>query len=172
MSAGVFRDHKSSNRIELYLDLFKTYCISSDLVPGSGARGLGGWMCGCVWVPPTCVHTHTCMHMCMCNAENYMLRNCKWLLTWRYPCLLCSTYVCLCTCMCISACACMCVCVWGFPHPPKHPQRGPHISKISISLELIEVIQFYFKNWNLWKLPSLWVVGWMEGLMGGVMSNY
>ena len=125
MSTGVFRDHKSSNRIELYLKLFKTYCIFSDLVPGSGARDLGGWRCGCVWFLPICVHTHTCMYMCMCNAKIYMLRNWKWLLTWWYPCLLCSTCVCLCTCMCISACVCMCVCVWGFPHPPTHPQGGP-----------------------------------------------
>ena len=74
--------------------------------------------------------------------------------------------------MCVCAHECMCV-----SHPPTtHPQVGDlQINKKKVSLELIEIIQFCLKICNLWRLPHLWegvwFGGWMDGLIGGVMSN-
>ena len=50
---------------------------------------------------------------------------------------------------------------------------GPcQITKNQINLELIKIIQFCLKIYNLWRHPHLWVVGWMGRLMAGVMSNH
>ena len=54
------------------------------------------------------------------------------------------------------------------------------ITKNLINLELIEIIQFCLKIYDLWRHHHLWVgalvVGWMDGLMGrlmgGVRSNH
>ena len=59
--------------------------------------------------------------------------------------------------------------------PPSPKGGNPKISKNSISLELIKIdlIQFCLNIWNLLSYPT-WdgcMVGWMCGLMGGVMSN-
>ena len=73
-----------------YLNLFKSYCNSSDL----GFLGSGGWgrwvgdvrgIWGHGGCPP---HTHTHAHTCTCTyTQVYMYRNCKWPRTWRHPCL-------------------------------------------------------------------------------------
>ena len=78
---------------------------------------------------------------------------------------LCHKYV-------ISVHACMCMCVWDTPHPistPTHPPIlstpvDPWISKNSIWLELIKIIQFYLKIWNLWRLshPYGCLVWWVD----------
>ena len=39
------------------------------------------------------------------------------------------------------------------------------ITKNQINLDLIEIIQFCLKIYNLWRCPCLWVVGWVDGLM-------
>ena len=54
------------------------------------------------------------------------------------------------------------------------------ITKNQINLDLIEIIQFCLKIYDLWRHPQLWVgvwvIGWMGGLMGesmaGVRSNH
>ena len=55
--------------------------------------------------------------------------------------------------------------------------RSCQITKNLINLDLIEIIQFYFKIYNLWNTPTYrWVYGWlvegMCGSMGGVRSNH
>ena len=90
--------------------------------------------------------------------------------------------------VCVSTC--MCTCAWdSLPHthahphpnpPTHHPTRGdPRISKNLIILELIKIIWFCLKIWNLWRIPHpwvgcivWWVGGFMGGLMGGVRSNH
>ena len=54
---------------------------------------------------------------------------------------------------------------------------GPcQIIKNRINPDLIEKIQFCLKIYDLWRHPHLWVgvlvVGWMAGLMDGVISNH
>ena len=50
------------------------------------------------------------------------------------------------------------------------------ISKNQISLKVFDKIQFPLKIYDLWRHPYLclgvWVVGWIHGLMCGVMSNH
>ena len=50
------------------------------------------------------------------------------------------------------------------------------ITKNLINLDLIEIIQFCLKIYDLWRHPHPWVggcvVGWVSGSMGGVRSNY
>ena len=54
---------------------------------------------------------------------------------------------------------------------------GPcQITKNQINLELFKIIQFCLKIYDLWRHPHLWVgvwvVGWMDSLTAGVMSNH
>ena len=48
-------------------------------------------------------------------------------------------------------------------------------TKNLINLDLIEIIQFYLKIYDLYRHPhpwvAMWVVGWVSGSMGGVRSN-
>ena len=49
---------------------------------------------------------------------------------------------------------------------------GPcQITKNQINLELIKIIQFFLKIYDLWRHPHLWVdvwvVGWMYGWLDG-----
>ena len=93
MSAGVFIDHKSSNRIKLswlVKDLLHFYWF--------GPQGVGI----CRHAPHACC-THTCTHV-----KRYMLRNCKWLTSWYHV-----QHVC--------ACMCMCVCMHEGSHTPTCP---------------------------------------------------
>ena len=59
-------------------------------------------------------------------------------------------------------------------HPPT-PWGTPGISKNSIRLELIEIFQFCLKFYDLLRHPHLWVgvwvVEWMDWLMGGSMAG-
>ena len=43
------------------------------------------------------------------------------------------------------------------------------ITKNHINLELIEIIQFCLKIYDLWQHPTY---GWMSGLIGGLISNH
>ena len=49
------------------------------------------------------------------------------------------------------------------------------MTKNLINLELIEIIQFFLKIYELLRHPhpwvGVWVVGWVSGSMGGVKSN-
>ena len=45
------------------------------------------------------------------------------------------------------------------------------ITNNQINLNLIDIIQFCLKIYDLWTHPQLWVVGWYHGSMGGVMLN-
>ena len=50
-----------------------------------------------------------------------------------------------------------------------------HITKYQIDLDLMEIIQFCLKIYDLLRHPHPhvhpWVVGWVSGSMGGVRSN-
>ena len=50
------------------------------------------------------------------------------------------------------------------------------MTKSQIILDIIEIIQFCLKIYDLWRHPLLWVgvwvVGWMEGSIGEVRSNH
>ena len=119
MSSEVFRGKESSNRIKLsrlVQDLLNFGVLGSLWLWGEGRWvGVSGDMGG---VPPTHMHAHahTCTH-----THVYMYRNCKWLPTWRHPCLACLT------CMCVCVCACMCVCMHACMHgtPPHAPTPTP-----------------------------------------------
>ena len=41
--------------------------------------------------------------------------------------------------------------------------RSGHITKFRINLDLIEIIQFCLKIYDLWRHPLLWVDGWVNG---------
>ena len=49
------------------------------------------------------------------------------------------------------------------------------ITKYRINPDLIKIIQFFLKIYDLWRHSHLWVgiwvVGWMGGLMGGSISG-
>ena len=51
-----------------------------------------------------------------------------------------------------------------------------HIPKYRINLDLIEIIQFCLKIYDLLRHPHLWVGvwvdGWFSGSMGGARSYY
>ena len=112
----MFRGKESSNRIELsqlVQDLLN-FSVLGSLWLWGGGRWVGDiWGHGGV---PTCMmhmHVHTCTHT---HAHVYMYRNCKWLPTWRHPCLACLA------CMCMHACM-------EHPstssHPPSPPSTHP-----------------------------------------------
>ena len=110
-----------------YLDLFKFYCIFSDLShPGScGCVGGWDWVQVCLGMSPTCPYIHAHAHMCMhmCNTKIYMYSNCKWPPPWRHPCLSCLT--CMYICASIHACMHMCACMGHPIHPHTHPPTSP-----------------------------------------------
>ena len=142
----MFRGKESSNRIELsrlVQDLLNFGVLGSLWLWG-GSRWVGG-----VWGHG--VFPHMCTCICT-HAHVYMYRNCKWPPSWRHPCLLCLT----CMCVCVSACVHACVWCMGHPHtatpnptpihPPTTPWGGdPRIDKNSITLELIKIISFCLK---------------------------
>ena len=138
MSSGMFRVKESSNRIELSLlvqDLLNFGVFGSLRLWGGG-----GWWGG-IWghggSPHT--HAHACTHTCT-QAHLYMYRNCKWLPTWRHPCLACLAcltcmYVHACMCVCVCVCVCVCMHAWDIPphtHTPHSliptPTPSTHLS--------------------------------------------
>ena len=147
------RNHKSLNRIKLswfIQDLLNCYWfVGSSLWHGGGWMGL--WAC---WRCPM----HACMQMHIVKHDHF---NCKW----HPPVgeLLGNTYDIIHTCTCVCMPACM---HKALPHT--HPPTNLPNQKNSISLDLIEIIIFCLKIYDLWWHPQLWVVRWM----GGVMSNH
>ena len=146
--------------------------------PCSSCKGAGGWgVSGDIWGHgdvPTHVHMHAHTHT---HTHVYMWRNCKWPLTWRHPCLSCS-----------SCLTCMCKCVHAYiygtpphtpiPTPPRSthlppPQGGPwHQSKfnntwtnqnISIPFEDLKSVETSppMGGCMVW-----WVGGWLGWWLG------
>ena len=154
--------------------------------PCSSGEGAGGWgVSGGIWRHwgvTTCMHTHmyTCTHT---HAHVYMYRNCKWLLTWRHPCLACLTCMCVHTCMYVHACM-------GYPphththphpiYPSTTPPRGDPRNQlkfdntwtnqdISIPFEDLKSVN---NSPPIGGCIIWWVGGWLGGLMGGVRSKH
>ena len=115
--------------------------------------GMGVWGDVPCMYACTCTHTHTHMHVKhvvnMINMDASM------------SAAICNFYTCInvCVCMCMCMCAHACVCVWGHPPmpldapPPTCPlprAAGSPKHQISISPELIEIIQFCLKILYLW----------------------
>ena len=169
----MFRGKESSNRIELsrlVQDLLNFGVLGSLWLWGGG-RWVGG-----IWGHGGCLHTHA--HVCTCTHTHvYMYRNCKWLPTWRHPCLACLTCMCMCACICMHA--------WDTPHTsmptptPIHPSATHqgvdpqnHLKfdststyqDISIPFEDLKSV----KNSPPMRGCVMWFVGgWLGGLMGG-----
>ena len=135
MSSGMFRGKESSNRIEisrLVQDLLN-FGVFGSLRLWGGGRWVGGCLVGSGgWQVSPHTRTWTCTHA---HARKRMYRNCKWLPTWRHPCLSClSCLTCMCVRACVRArvCACVCACdtplhTHAHPHPHlpiRHPPRG------------------------------------------------
>ena len=115
---------------------------------------MGGWGCGVVrgCPPHTCTCTHTCTHVHTRMTSYRIPRDfpnggCH--LQLKLSCL-----TCICVCVHMHACAH----VWGaspnhpHPHPPTLRATGSPKHQNSISLELIEIIQFCLKILYLWTL--------------------
>ena len=181
----MFRGKESSNRIELsrlVQDLLNFGVLGSLWLWGGGrwvGRHLGTW--------GVSSHTCTCTH-----AHLYRYRNCKWLPTWRHPCLAC--LACL-SCMCVHACMCACMrvhaCMYGkpprtpiptptpstYPPPPRGVDPLNHLKfdntstyqDISILFEDLKSIK---NSPPMGGCMVWWVGGWLGGLMGGVRSNH
>ena len=154
MRSGVFRGKESSNRVKLFrlLQDLLNFGVLGFLWFWGGGRWVG--ISGGMGVSP---HMYTCKHMLThththTHAHVSMYRNRKWPPIWKHPwlsCLSCLTYMCMLVCMHVHACI-------GHPshshtlphpHPPIcHPQGGtPGISKNSITLKLIKILQFHLK---------------------------
>ena len=147
-----WRIFKQNWNISISLRLIEFWCFGLPAALGKGQ--MGGGCLGALGVSP---HMCTCMHM---------NRNCKWPPTWRHPCLSCLTCMCVCLCAWMHA--------WEIPHIPiptpspsthlaTHQGGTPGISQNSIELELIKIIQFCLKIWNLWRIPHPWVGVWFGG---------
>ena len=176
MSSGMFRGKESLNRIEL------SWLVQDLLnfgVLGSLWLWEGGRWVGAVWGHLGawgCPHMHTHAH-----THVYMYRNCKWLLTWRHPCL---------ACLACLTCMCMCACIGHsstHPYPPSlpfthlPPCQGADPWKqlkfnntwtnqdISIPFKDLKCVMNFppMGRYMVW-----WVGGWLGGLMGGVRSNH
>ena len=176
----MFRGKESSNRIELSQLVQDLLNFGGFGASCSSGEGTGGWRG--IWghgrVSP---HTHMHVHACTCtHAHLYMYRNCKWLPTWRHPCLAC--LACL-TCMCMHACmrvhACACIHAWNNPshthiHPHPHP---PPPSRVDLQNHLkfnntstYQDISIPFEDLKSVKnSPPMdgcvvwWVGGWVDG---------
>ena len=132
-----------------------TDCIwtdSGDTPCGWGWVDEGG---GGERVPPIHVHMH--VHACTCTYD--IIGNSQGFAQWGWP--FASNYHVYQACMCVCMCACMCmhVQVCGrHPQPPPipiHPApsrraAGSQKHQNSITLELIEIIQFCLKILYLW----------------------
>ena len=122
----MFRGKESSNRIELsrlVQDLLN-FGILGSLWLWGGGRLVWGHL-GALGGVPTHMHAHACRRT---HAHLYMYRNCKWLPTWRHPCLAClACLTCMCVCVFMHVCACACVHAWDPPHTHTHPHPHPPI---------------------------------------------
>ena len=150
--------------------------------PCSSGEGAGGWgASGSMGdVPP---HMHIHVHACTCtHAHLYMYRNCKWLPTWRHPCLACLT------CMCVHACVCVCMhaCMRHLsthpcqpPPPSTHPPAPQGVDPRNHlkfdNTSTYQDISILFEDLKSVKnSPPMGgcVIWWVGGWLGGVRSNH
>ena len=163
MGGEVSTDFKSSNRIEI--SRLVQVLLNFDWFRGSPTLGGGGWVDGGGgwWQGPPNTHAQAraCMHVHACARTYDIIGN-----PWDFPrsngdshlhgIIMFTMHACACVCgMHVRACAC----VWGHPpntphsHPPSPPTpraAGSPKHQNSISLELIEIIQFCLKILYLW----------------------
>ena len=160
MGGEVSTDFKSSNRIEI--SWLVQVLLNFDWFWGSPRGwGVGGWGWGLVIGSPTHMCTHTCMHThtrthIWHHRESLGFPQIQWgrPFAWNYH-----VYH-ACTCVRVRACMRMHVHVCGgqppttpHPHPPSPPTptaAGSPNHQNSISLELIEILQFCLKILYLW----------------------
>ena len=135
-----------------YLDKLKYYRILSDSggpPPWGVADGWMGVGVGMgVWGDVPCTHACTHVRTCMLNMLNMLNMDASMLAA------ICNS-IHVCVCVCVHAR--VCVCMWGHPpmppDTPRHPPptcplpraAGSPKHQISITLELIEIIQFCLK---------------------------
>ena len=152
MGRKVSTDFKSSNRIEI--SWLVQVLLNFDWFQGSplGGGGGGGWWGG---APHTCahacacIHTHTHSYDIIGNSHGFPQLGRPF--AWNYH-----VYH---ACMCVRVCACVRVHVHMCGgHPPTTPSpiypppraAGSPKHQNSITLELIEIIQFCLKILYLW----------------------
>ena len=146
MGGEFFTDFKSSNGIEIswlvqVLSNFKWF-RGSPLGSGRWVDGGGGGY-ECVGVCHACMHTQvcTCMHMHVKHA--------------KHGCLLAGSHL---QFLYMCVCVCACACVLDTPYAPRcpHPRAtGSPKHQISITLELIKIIQFCFEDSLPLNIPEL-----------------
>ena len=145
MGGEVSTDFKSSNRIEI--SQLVQVLLNFDWFRGSPLGGGGGWMWvgGGERVPPTHMHMHIWHHREFPGISPMGVAICM-----KLSCLPCM-HVHACVCMCMCAYMCMCTCVGAPPnHLPPPRAAGSHKHQNSITLKLIEIIQFCLKILYLW----------------------
>ena len=161
MGGGFSIDFKSLNRIKLswLVQVLSNFYLFRGPPLGGWWVGVLGWgwiwMCGGVPSMHTCMHMHihACMHTCM-HAHPCCKHD-------KHGCLHVSGHLQISIHVYMHLCACGCM--WGLPHAPRWPRhppptcpspepQGAQNTKISISLELIEIIQFCLKILYLWTL--------------------
>ena len=144
-----------------YLDSFKYYQILTDCRVCPPVAVTDGWMgvevgMGVWGMSYACMNMHMHMHKCTHMHVKHDQHGClhvgghlKFL------------YMYTCACVCVHACACMCMSVGTPPCPQMPPDipsptcplpraTGSTKHQISITLELIEIIQFCLKILYLW----------------------
>ena len=94
-----WRIFKQNQNILISSRLIEFWCFG---LPVALRRGRWVGVSGAMGGIPTHVHMHMHAHTCT-HAHVCMYRNCKWLLTWRHPCLSC--LACMWMCGCMHACA-------------------------------------------------------------------
>ena len=141
---------------------------------GGWVYGGGGWLGG---GPHTRAHARACMHVhahtCVHGKHDNFMQMAAPIGGIPGNSLWCHMRVDVRARVCVCVHVHVCVghpLTTPHPHPPTSPPpRGdtPGINQNSIVLELIEIIQFRLKIWNLWRLPHPWVGVWFGGWVGG-----
>ena len=122
MSSGLFRGKDCLEVKNLQTEL--KYLLNFGVLGSLWLWGGGRWV-GCLEASGGMGYPYTCVHACVfTHAHVYMYRNCKWLPTWRHPCLSCLT--------CMWVCGFMCTFMyvygaWGPSHMPT-PTQSTHPS--------------------------------------------
>ena len=81
----IFKQNSNISIRSHFIEFFKIWASSA---PGGQGRRVEEYL-ETQKGSHTCTHTcvYICIHAHACNTKNYMLRNCKWPLPWRQPCL-------------------------------------------------------------------------------------
>ena len=128
MSAQVFREPKSSNRIEI--SWFVKFLLTFDWFQGSAPLVGWGWVDGgwtlsgylgdasCMCVQHACTQMHVHTHEYMYKHDSFLQMAAPIGKSWRIPLWH--------HCSHTHACMCMCACAHMHGVPPKHPDRVPH----------------------------------------------